>query len=161
MRGGHAKDQPLFGVAHGLEPLVKIFEEDLGFLGVLVEDDVFIGAQTVKQVIAAGSGFAGGGSGAGGFRGVTAIGVDSRLGCFGFLLSIGHIGDGGRVARDSTLRVGAAGSGAGWQAGQVIEIRGEVFCGSAATALHRSCRKDSRGSYPGGMPRPCARTLMS
>ena len=54
-------------------------EEDEEIFGVLVEQDVFVGAQAVKETIAAGCGFAFGGARTGGFFRVLTVGVDLGL----------------------------------------------------------------------------------
>ena len=77
---GDAQDQHFFAVAEGLEAVVEVFEEHEEIFGVLVEQDMFIGAQAVEEAIAAGCGFALGSARAGGFLGVLTVGVDLGLG---------------------------------------------------------------------------------
>ena len=107
-----------------------IVEEAEEIFGILVEHDVFVGAQAVEKAITAGSGFAFGGARAGRFLGVLAVGVDLRLGqCAGFVRFF-HIGCGGRVWPDSTLMLGAGRGGFGWHFVQVVESNGErIFVG--------------------------------
>jgi len=77
---GDAQDQSFFGGADGLEAVPVIVEEEQEVFGVLVEQDVFIGAQAVEEAVAAGCVFAFGGAGAGGLFGVLTVGVYLGLG---------------------------------------------------------------------------------
>jgi hypothetical protein len=72
---GDAQDQSFFGGADGLEAVPVIVEEEQEVFGVLVEQDVFIGAQAVEEAVAAGCVFAFGGAGAGAFLRVFTVGV--------------------------------------------------------------------------------------
>jgi hypothetical protein len=80
LMGGDTQDQVLFGGADGLEAVQMVVEEDDESGGILVEQDVFVGAQAVQEAIAAGCGFSFGGAGAGGLFGVFAVGMDAGLG---------------------------------------------------------------------------------
>ncbi len=71
---GDAQDQLLFGFSDGLEAIDEVLEEEQEVVGIVIEDDVFVGAEAVDQAIAAGFVFAFGGAGTGGFLCVTAIG---------------------------------------------------------------------------------------
>ena len=88
--GGDAADDHFLAVADGLEAAVEVIEEEEKLFGVLVEQDVFVGAQAVEEAIAAGCGFPGYGARAGGFLGVLPVGPEAGFGggagCFG----IGH-----------------------------------------------------------------------
>jgi hypothetical protein len=98
------QDQHFFGVAHGLEAVVKVLEEDEELFGILVEQDVFVGAQAVDEAVAAGSGFAFGGARAGRFSGVLTVSVDLGLGGdarFVRVARIFHVVSSGRVALSS------------------------------------------------------------
>ena len=75
--GGDAQDQIFFGGADGLEAVQVVVEEDEEFSGVLIEEDMLVGAQAVKEAVAAGGGLACGGAWAGGFLSVAAVGFDS------------------------------------------------------------------------------------
>src|ERR1700722_16514688 len=68
--------QLFFGGAAGAEAEMVVVEQQNEFAGILVEDDVFVAGQAVDDAIAAGSGFAFGGAGAGGFLGIAAVGFD-------------------------------------------------------------------------------------
>ena len=94
--GGDAQDQIFLRGADGLEAVQVVVEEDEEFGRVLVEEDVLVCAQTVKEAVAAGGGLACGGARAGGFLGIAAVGFDSGLaGLARFVWSIHQCGAGG------------------------------------------------------------------
>ena len=92
MIGGDAEDQFFFGGADGLEAVEVVVDEDEEFGGVLIEQDVFVGAQAVDEVIAAGCGFSIVGARARGFLGIEAVSVDLGLGGGARFIGIFHIG---------------------------------------------------------------------
>ena len=79
LTGGDAENDVLFDVAHGLEAVAELFEQVEEGGGVFVDDQVLAGAQAVAEAVAAGSGFALGSAGSGGFGGISAIGVEARV----------------------------------------------------------------------------------
>ena len=93
---GDAQDQLFFAVAGRLEAAVEVVEEDEEIFGVLVEQDVFVGAQAVQEAVAAGCGFSFGGARAGRFFGVLTVGVDLGLGGGARFVRFCHIRIGGR-----------------------------------------------------------------
>jgi hypothetical protein len=62
LAGGDALDQFFFAGANGTEAVVEVLEEEEEFVEVLAGDDVLAGAETVGEAIAAGCGFAFGGT---------------------------------------------------------------------------------------------------
>jgi hypothetical protein len=74
--GGDTEDQSFLGFADGLEAIDVILQQEEELGGFVVGEDMFVGAQTVHQAIAAGFIFAFRCTGAGGFLCVTAIGLD-------------------------------------------------------------------------------------
>src|ERR1019366_457619 len=128
--GGDAQDQVLFAGADGLEAVQVVVEEEKELFGILVEEDMFVGAQAVEEAIAAGCGFALGGAWAGRFLGVLTVGVDLGLGGGARFIRIIHMRIGGRV-RPGPFRFHTTGAGLGirmafctsdWKRG------GGVFC---------------------------------
>jgi len=73
-----------------LEAVEVVVEEDEELFRVLVEQDVFTGAQAMEKAIAAGCVFALGGARAGGFPGIFAIGLDPGLARFARFIRIFH-----------------------------------------------------------------------
>lgn len=79
LTGGHAQDEFLFDFADGLKAIDEVLEKEQEVGGVVIKDEVFVGAQSVDETIAAGFGFAFGRAGAGRFLCIAAIGFDSGL----------------------------------------------------------------------------------
>src|ERR1039458_10216589 len=122
---GDAQDQFFFGGADGAEAIQVIVDEEEELFGVLVEQDVFVGAQAVEEAIAAGCGFAFGCFWASLFLCVPAVGVDLGLaGGAGFIRAF-HIHISGRVSPYLAFMLWGANRGFGWQFRQVVENRGE------------------------------------
>src|SRR5450755_5053090 len=76
--GGDAHDEGFFAVADGLEAVIEIAEEVEKLFGLLIEEDVLVGAKAVDEAITAGCIFAFGGAGAGGLFRILAIGIQDR-----------------------------------------------------------------------------------
>ena len=102
--GGDAQDQVFFAGADGLEAVQVVVEEEKELFGILVEEDMFVGAQAVEEAIAAGCGFALGGAWAGGFLGILAVSIDLGLaGCARFIRIIPYAYWRAREARSFPL----------------------------------------------------------
>src|ERR1039458_3110734 len=102
--GGDAQDQVLFAGADGLEAVQVVVEEEKELFGILVEEDMFVGAQAVEEAIAAGCVFALGGARAGGFLGILAVSIDLGLaGCARFIRIIPYAYWRAREARSFPL----------------------------------------------------------
>src|ERR1022692_4033499 len=96
----------------GLEAVQVVVEEEKELFGILVEEDMFVGAQAVEEAIAAGCAFALGGAWAGRFLGVLPVGVDLGLGGCARFIRIIHMRIGGRV-RPGPFRFHTTGGGLG------------------------------------------------
>ena len=102
--GGDAQDQVFFAGADGLEAVQVVVEEEKELFGILVEEDMFVGAQAVEEAIAAGCVFALGGARAGGFLGILAVSIDLGLaGCARFIRIIPYAYWRAREARSFPL----------------------------------------------------------
>jgi len=89
--GGDAADDHYLAVADGLEAAVEVVEEQEKLFGVLVEQEMFVGAQAVEQAIAAGCGFSGCGARAGRFLGILPVGPEAGFGGGAGCVGIGHM----------------------------------------------------------------------
>jgi hypothetical protein len=123
--GGDTQDEVFFGRADGLEAVQVVVDEEEEFGGILVEQDVFVGAQAMEEAIAAGCVLALGGARASGFLSIPAIGLDLGFGGSAGFVSVIHIRVGGHVKPVSTLMLRAARDGQGTGSVQVIEGNGE------------------------------------
>ena len=122
--GGDAQDQFFFAGTDGLEAVQVVVDEEEEFGGVLVEQDVFVGAQSMEEAIAAGCGFAFVCSRTSGFLGVLTVGVDlASVGLRGsFVFSIFVWA--GACGPVSTLTLWEGRGGFGWHLVQVAESNG-------------------------------------
>jgi hypothetical protein len=105
--GGDAGDEHFLGFADWAEGGVEVIEEREEIFRVLViEQEVFIGAQAVAEAIAAGGGFAFGSAGAGGFFSILTVGEDAGFGegarivgifRYWYWFHVVHVGSDGRA----------------------------------------------------------------
>jgi hypothetical protein len=144
--------------------VIEVFEEDEEIFGIiLVDQDVFVGAQAVEKAIAAGCGFTFGGARTGGFLGVLTVGVDLGLGGSARFVRIFHVRISGRGWPVSTFMLCGRSGGFGWHFWQVVESRREsILAGwSPKTGcLERlaivsafgcvGCQRPDRFNYAGG-----------
>src|ERR1022692_3712571 len=81
--GDEAFDQGVLGLVEGLEAVAEMVEELEEFVGIAVGREELAGGHAVHEAVAAGYGFAFGGTRAGAFLGILAIGVSLRFGSHG------------------------------------------------------------------------------
>ncbi len=120
-QAGDAHDQVLFDGADGLEAVEMVVEAEEELFGILIEHDVFVGAQAVDEAIAAGCGLSRGGTRPGRFLGVFAVGIDLRLARLAGFVWVLHIGlrraRAARSFRFHTMGAGWGMRGAVWATG--------------------------------------------
>src|ERR1039457_3780117 len=124
---GDAQDQFFFGGADGAEAIQVIVDEEEELFGVLVEQDVFVGAQAVEEAIAAGCGFAFGCFWASLFLCVPAVGVDLGLAGGAGVIRVFHIHISGRVSPYLAFMLWGANRDSGGNFGKSLKIGGRKF----------------------------------